>query len=62
MVGRFIGFVEQMKAARPARGCGTRADRKIGDRPSPIDPVGQINPNESAAANAPEIAAASIKL
>ena len=59
MVGRFIGFVEQMKAARPAR--GTRADRKIGDRPSPIDPEGQINPNESATANAPEIAAASIK-
>ena len=59
MVGRFIGFVEQMKAARPAR--GTRVDRKIGDRPSPIDPEGQINPNESATANKPEIAAASIK-
>ena len=59
MVGRFIGFVEQMKVARPAR--GTRVDRKIGDRPSLIDPEGQINPNESATAKRPEIAAASIK-
>jgi hypothetical protein len=50
-----------MKAARPARGCGTRVDRKTGDRPSPVDPEGQINPNESATANKPEIAAASIK-
>jgi hypothetical protein len=50
-----------MKAARPARGCGTRVDRKSGDRPSPIHPEGQINPNESATANKPEIAAATIK-
>jgi hypothetical protein len=44
-----------------ACGCGTRADRKIGGRPSPVDPEGQINPSESATANKPEIAAASIK-
>jgi hypothetical protein len=37
------------------------AQVRAADRGSPIDPEGQINPNESAAANEPEIAAASIK-